>query len=81
VSDPVLVFVNDRAVRIAPGARAIEAVELHDPALAGPLRTGGAYLTDARGIRLAPDEPVHAGLILRVVVSARAAGGGADAHA
>lgn len=81
MSGPVLVFVNDHAVRIAPGARAAEAVALHDPALAELLRSGAAYLTDARGIRSAPDGPVYPGLILRVVVSARAPRDGADAHA
>jgi hypothetical protein len=81
MSAPVLVFVNDQAVRVAPGVPAVEAVAAHDPALSERLRTGAAYLTDGRGIRLAAGSPVFAGAILRVVVSARSRPDEADAHA
>ena len=82
MTEPVLVFVNERAVRVPPGATAADAVAAMDPALADRLRDGAAYVTDGRGIRLPPGEAVNAGAIVRVVVSAR---GGeprdeADAH-
>ena len=83
MSDAVLLFVNERPVRIAAGAQAREAVAALDPALAQRLSAGEAYLTDGRGIRLESDSPVFAGAILRVVVSARSTTQGreADAHA
>lgn len=77
MSDPMPVFVNDRAVRVPSGATAAEAVALADPDLAGKLAAGRAYLTDARGIRIEPALPLGAGAIVRVVVSARAGTEGA----
>ena len=83
MTEPVVVFVNERAVRVAPGVTAETAVAALDPGLGEKLREGAAYLTDARGIRIGNGEPVYAGAILRVVVSARRedARDGADAHA
>lgn len=81
MSDPVTVFINERPVRAAAGSSAADAVALLDPALAGSLLRGGAYLTDARGIRVEPGAPVYSGAIFRVVQSARAAPDEADAHA
>ncbi|HEV8612549.1 MAG TPA: hypothetical protein VGQ73_03500 [Gemmatimonadales bacterium] len=81
MSAPVLVFVNDQAVRVAPGVPAVEAVAAHDPGLAEQLRAGSAYLTDGRGIRLDAAVPVFPGAIFRVVRSARAVTDEADAHA
>jgi hypothetical protein len=82
VTEALLVFVNERAVRVPPGATAEDAVAAMEPALADRLREGAAYLTDGRGIRLPPGEAVHAGAIVRVVVSARhgETRGEADAH-
>lgn len=82
MTEPVLVFVNERAVRVPPGATAETAVAALDPSLAERIRSGVGYVTDGRGIRLASGEPVYAGAILRVVVSARREGarGEADAH-
>lgn len=80
MSELVLVFVNERAVGVAPGATAGEAVAALDPGLAGRLAEGAAYLTDGRGIRCDASIPVSAGAIFRVVVSARAAQD-RDAHA
>ena len=74
------VFVNGHCVRIAAGQPAAGAVALHDAALAGQLASGAAYVTDGRGIRLAADAPVHAGAILRVIVTARREPDEADAH-
>ena len=71
MSDTVPVFVNGHCVRVAAGEPAAGAVALHDATLAGLLAVGAAYVTDGRGIRMAPDAPVQAGAILRVVVSAK----------
>ncbi len=80
MSDTVPVFVNGHCVRLPPGQPAAGAVALHDAALAGQLASGDAYVTDGRGIRLALDAPVHAGAILRVIVTARREADQADAH-
>jgi hypothetical protein len=56
------------------------AVRAADPGLADRLAAGAAFATDARGIAVAPGDPVTAGAIFRVVVSARRSGA-ADADA
>lgn len=81
MSEPLLVFVNERAVRVPLGTTAEGVVLALDPELAERIRTGAAYLTDGRGIRLSPGEAVHAGAIVRVVVSARRAGPREEADA
>ena len=81
MSELVTVFVNEQAVRIAPGASARGAVEAVDPALAAKLAEGSAKLTDGRGIALDPSVPLFAGAILRVVVSARSPRQENDANA
>lgn len=65
------VFVNEKPVCIAPGGTALQAVAALDRDLADRLTVGGAYITDGRGIRLTPDEPLSAGAIIRVILSAR----------
>lgn len=74
------VFVNDRLVQVPSGAPASQAVAAHDAELGDRLRRGEAYLTDGRGIRLAPDVAVFSGAIFRVVLSARGGREEADAH-
>lgn len=71
MTDELRAFVNERPVSVPAGATALAAVQALDPDLAGRVATGGAYLTDGRGIRLPPDSVVAAGAILRVVVPAR----------
>jgi len=66
-------FVNERGQTVPAGATVQEAVAAFDPLLAARVGKGEAYVTDARGIRVAPDHPLTGGAILRVVVSARAA--------
>jgi hypothetical protein len=80
VSDTIPVFVNGQCIRIAAGQSAAGAVALHDAELAARLADGTAYVTDGRGIRLPADAPIHAGAILRVIVTARRATDEADAH-
>jgi hypothetical protein len=80
MSAPVPVFVNGQRILIAAGQPAAAAVARHDEALARQLASGAAYVTDGRGIRMAPDAPLGAGAILRVIVSARRAPDEGDAH-
>jgi hypothetical protein len=46
-------------------------VAAFDPALAGKLASGAAYVTDGVGRPAQPDADVTPGAIIRVVVSAR----------
>ena len=78
-TDTILAFVNERPVRVPPGATAADLVRAFDAALAGRLDSGQAYLTDGRGIRIEPGTPVTPGDIIRAVVSARRAESDADA--
>lgn len=80
MSDTIPVFVNSQCVRITPGQPVAGAVALFDADLGARLEAGTAYVTDGRGIRLAADTPLHAGAILRVIVSARREPDEADAH-
>ena len=77
--DTLRCFVNERSLALAPGATVQDAVRAFDAALAGKLAGGSAYVTDARGIRVASDHHLEGGAILRVVVSARAATDDPDA--
>ena len=65
--DVLRCFVNERGLSLAPGATVQEAVAAFDPALAGRVERGEAYVTDARGIRVAPGQPLSGGAILRVL--------------
>jgi hypothetical protein len=80
VSELIPVFVNDRAVRMAPECVLADAIAACDPELARGVREGTARVTDGRGIVLDPDAAVYPGAILRVVVSARRRGEDPDAH-
>ena len=65
------VFLNATALSIVRGADVHAAVRALDPELLRRVVDGTAYVTDARGIAVAPDAPLAEGSILRVVVSAR----------
>lgn len=71
------VFVNDRMVSVEAGMPAAQAAAAAGADVAAALAEGRAYLTDGRGIRVDAEQPVHAGAILRVIVSARQADPGA----
>ncbi|MEO6067086.1 MAG: hypothetical protein ABJB33_06225 [Gemmatimonadota bacterium] len=77
--DVLRCFVNERALSLTPGATVREAVTAFDAPLADRLARGEAYVTDARGIRVASDLALTGGAILRVVVSARASADDPDA--
>jgi hypothetical protein len=79
VTEPIAVFVNGHCVRLAPGQVIAAAIAEHDAVLGERVRAGTAYVTDGRGIRLPDDAPLHAGAILRVIVSARQTGDQPDA--
>jgi adenosine deaminase len=68
----IQVFVNERAVSVARGARVRDAVEVLDRELAELLGRGVAYVTDGVGRPVDAADPVgEGGAIFRVVVSAR----------
>ena len=75
------VFVNAVPLEVGKGADVRAAVRALDPELERKLSGGSAYATDARGIEVPPDSILAEGSILRVVVSARRAAEGRDAHA
>jgi len=72
--ESISVFVNERRVRLSPGATALEAVRVLDAGLAQAVAAGRAYLTDGRGVRCVPEAPLSPGAILRVIRPARRAG-------
>src|SRR5256885_7350194 len=68
----IRVFVNERPVSVAPGARVRDAVEQLDHGLADLVARGAAYVTDGVGRPVDGGDPVgEGGAIFRVVVSAR----------
>ena len=79
--EPATIFINEQVFRVRPGLSAAEAAAHLDPELPAALQDGTAYLTDARGIRLPPDQPVSAGSIIRVVRRAAEPSSRRDDHA
>ena len=68
----IQVFVNERPVTVARGARVRDAVEVLDHRLAELVGRGAAYVTDGVGRPVDAGDPVgEGGAIFRVVVSAR----------
>jgi hypothetical protein len=76
--DTIPIFINERPVRAPRGATLGQVLAEHDPELLAELLGGTAQATDARGLPVDPDLPVHAGAIRRVRRTARHQGG-ADA--
>jgi hypothetical protein len=76
--DVLRCFVNERALSLTPGATVRDAVAAFDPALADRVVRAEAYVTDGRGIRVAPEQQLTGGAILRVI-SARTPVDAADA--
>ena len=74
------VFVNAVPLDVGRAADVRTAVRALDPELDRKLDAGTAFVTDARGIEVAPDAVLAEGSILRVVVSARRAAEERDAH-
>ena len=65
------VFVNGRFVSVPAGTDVLGAVARLDAELGEKLTRSEAYATDGRGIQLAPDAPLEAGAILRVLARRR----------
>lgn len=65
------VFVNERPFSVPAGATVADAVRLAEPALLPLLADGGAFVTDGRGIEVAPDAPLTGGAILRAQRASR----------
>ena len=77
--DTIRVFVNQRAMDLAPGTTVTDAVRAADSALARALADGIALVTDGRGLPLAPDQTLSSGAIVRVVISSRGEAGAPQA--
>lgn len=69
------VFINEHAVRVAPGTSLQAAVDTFDEALGTALSGGSAYCTNGVGRQIDPTTVVEEGAIFRVVKSARRAEG------
>ena len=74
----ISVFVNGGKLDLPVGTAVAEAVRMADATLEARIADGTAYVTDGRGIEVAPTDTLTSGAILRVVVRARR-GGDADA--
>ncbi len=78
MTDLLTVFVNGKAVRLAPTSRVIDAVAAADAEAAEAVRAGTRGVVDSRGLGVAADAPLSGGFVMRIV-SARAAREGVDA--
>jgi hypothetical protein len=81
MSDTIRVFVNASAVDLPAGADVGQAVRAFDASLEPRIAGGEAYITDGRGIEIAPTARLAGGAILRVVVRARRGTSDGSAHA
>jgi hypothetical protein len=79
MTDTMRVFVNTSAVDLPIGADAGQAVRTYDPAIEDQIARGAAYITDGRGIEIAPAAPLQSGAIIRVVLRAGRRSPDADA--
>ena len=66
-SDEIRVYVNERGVSVAAGARAIDAVRALFPTQADDILAGTARLTDSRGLPIDATVSLHGGAIFRVL--------------
>ena len=73
MTETIRIFINALPVDVAAGIDVRAAVHTVDAVLAERLAAGTAFVTDARGIPLAPDARLSAGAILRVIARARRA--------
>ena len=61
------VFIDARGVDVPPGAKAIDAVEKLDPAVAAAIRGGEKILTDSRGLPIDGASAIESGAIFRII--------------
>lgn len=67
----IRLFVNEQPVDVAEPATVADAVAAFDASLGAALLAGTARATDARGIDVAPAEPVGPGAIIRILGPSR----------
>lgn len=67
----VPIFINGSTVQAPPGSSLGRVLADHDPELLAALLDGSGAVTDARGLPVDPDAPVHGGAIYRVFRRAR----------
>lgn len=72
MNEPIVVFVNASAVRVAAGSTVLDAVRAFDPGEGDALAAGTRGVNDSRGLPASSDAVVHGGAIFRLV-TARAA--------
>jgi hypothetical protein len=61
------VFIDARGVDVPTGAKAIDAVERFDPAVAAAIRNGEKILTDSRGLPIDGASDLQSGAIFRII--------------
>ena len=61
------VFIDARAVDVPPGAKAIDAVQALDPAVAAAILDGQKILTDSRGLPIDGASELQSGAIFRII--------------
>jgi hypothetical protein len=61
------VFINAAGVDVPAGAKAIDAVEAYDKALAVAVRGGEKILTDSRGLPIDGASDLQSGAIFRII--------------
>ena len=61
------VFIDARGVDVPPGAKAIDAVQAFDPAIAAAVRDGQKILTDSRGLPIDGASELQSGAIFRII--------------
>jgi hypothetical protein len=67
MSRTIPVFVNAARVDVRADATALDAVRAFDAEAAGEVERGTRLVTDSRGLPVAPDAPLQAGSIFRLV--------------
>ena len=80
MTERISVFVNGAVLTLPAGTDATTAVRALDPNLERQMADGLAYVTDGRGIEIAPGTPLTGGAILRVIIRSRR-GANVDADA
>ena len=79
MSASVRVFVDGAGLDVPRGSTALDAVRARSATEADAVRAGARVITDSRGIPVAPDVPVVAGSIFRLVAG-RARGSSATSR-
>jgi hypothetical protein len=78
VTAPALrIYVNEQGLTVPHGATVASALRLFDAGLAESVGSGGARVTDGRGIAVSLDAPLSGGSILRVIRGGGRSGGSA----